>query len=209
MSSPIEDIIACPECDLLQRIPELPSGGKALCPRCGCRMASSKIDSLDRTLALTIAAAVVLVIANVEPLMGLSAVGRHASTTILGGVIEMWRQGNEITSMLVAFCVIIAPTVHIVFMLTVLFAVRRPPAPAWIGRIMQMLMLNKPWAMVEVMMLGILVALVKIADLATVVPGIGMFAVGVLIILLTAITVSFDPHEAWTRIRWVDKEALQ
>ncbi len=207
MPAIVEDIIACPECDLLQRIPALPPGGKALCPRCGCKTAFGKTDSLDRTLALTIAAAIVLVIANVESLMGLSAVGRHASTTILGGVLEMWRQGDDITSLLVAFCVIIAPTVHITFMLVVLIAVRRPPAPVWTGKMMQMLMLNKPWAMVEVMMLGILVALVKIADLATVVPGIGMYAVGALIVLVTAMTISFDQQETWARIRWVDDES--
>ena len=63
--------------------------------------------------------------------------------------------------------------------------------------------------MVEVMMLGILVALVKIADLATVIPGIGMFAVFALIILIAAMTVSFDPREIWTRIQWVDGKAPQ
>ena len=205
MSSLIENIVACPECDLLQRIPSLPPGGKARCSRCGCKMAANKTDSLDRTLALTVAAAVVLVIANVEPLMSLSAVGRQASTTILGGVLEMWRQGNEISALLVALCVIVAPTVHIIFMLTVLLAVRRPPAPTCTGRLMRILTINQPWVMVEVMMLGILVALIKIADLATVIPGIGMFAAGALIALIAAMTVSFDPHEAWMRIRWAEE----
>jgi len=60
--------------------------------------------------------------------------------------------------------------------------------------------------MVEVMMLGILVALIKIADLATVIPGIGMFAVGALIILIAAMTVCFDPREAWSRISWADDQ---
>lgn len=201
-----EDIVACPECDLLQRIPGLPPGGRARCPRCGYAVASSKPDSMDRTLALTIAAAVVLVVANAEPLMGLLAMGRHTSTTIIGGALEMWRQGNEITSILVAFCVVVAPAFHIAAMLTILVAVRRPPAPAWTGRLMKMLTINQPWAMVEVMMLGVLVALIKIADLATVIPGVGMFAVGTLIFLITAMTISFDPREAWMRIRWADQE---
>lgn len=61
--------------------------------------------------------------------MGLSAVGRHSSTTILGGVLKMWQQGQEITAALVAFCAVVAPTLHIVFMLTVLIAVRRSPIP--------------------------------------------------------------------------------
>lgn len=205
MSSPIENIVACPDCDLLQRIPEVPPGGRARCLRCGRTIAVSKPASLDRTLALAIAAAVVLVIANAEPLMGLSAAGRQSSTTILGGVLEMWMQGHALTAILVAFCVIIAPAAYIACILAVLLAVRRPPAPSWTGMLMRMLAFNQPWAMVEVMLLGILVALVKIADLATVIPGIGMFAAGALIALIAAMTVSFDPHEAWMRIRWAEE----
>ncbi len=205
MSSPIENIVACPDCDLLQRIPEVPPGGRTRCLRCGRTIAVSKPASLDRTLALAIAAAVVLVIANTEPLMGLSAAGRQSSTTILGGVLEMWRQGHALTAILVAFCVIIAPAAYIACILAVLLAVRRPPAPSWTGMLMRMLAFNQPWAMVEVMLLGILVALVKIADLATVIPGIGMFAAGALIALIAAMTVSFDPHEAWMRIRWAEE----
>ena len=61
--------------------------------------------------------------------------------------------------------------------------------------------------MTEVMMLGILVALIKIAQLATVIPGIGMYAVGALIVLLAAIMVTFDPREIWTRVVWADGTA--
>jgi len=204
-----ENIVACPDCDLLQRIPVLPPGGTARCPRCGHTVASSKPDSLDRTLALTVAAVIVLIIANTMPLMGLSAVGRQASTTILGGVLKMWQQGQGITGVLVAFCTVIAPTLYIGFMLTVLLAVRQSPTPSWIGKLLRVQEFSQPWSMVEVMMLGILVALIKIADLATVIPGIGMFAVGALIILIAAMTVNFDPHEIWTRIRWADGQVPQ
>ena len=120
--------VACPGCDLLQRIPPLPPGGKARCPRCGETLASRPAGSLDRPLALTLAAAIVLIVANTQPMMGLSAVGRQASTTILGGAYEMWVQGLDLTAMVVAFCVVIAPAGYLAFMLTVLLAARRPPA---------------------------------------------------------------------------------
>ncbi|OPY10602.1 MAG: Inner membrane protein YebS [Syntrophus sp. PtaB.Bin138] len=204
-----ESIIACPDCDLLQRIPTLTPGGTASCLRCGHTLASSKPDSLDRTLALTVAALIALIIANVMPLMGLSAVGRQAVTTILGGVLKLWQQGHQITAVLVAFCTVVAPTVHIGFTLTVLLAVRQTPAPIWVGTLLRMADFNQPWAMLEVMMLGILVALIKIADLATVIPGVGMFAVGALIMLIAAMTVSFDKHQVWSQIRWVDGEGQQ
>ena len=58
--------------------------------------------------------------------------------------------------------------------------------------------------MTEVMMLGILVALFKIAQLATVIPGIGMYAAGAFIFLLAAVQVTFNPREVWKRVEWAD-----
>jgi len=121
----------------------------------------------------------------------------------------MWQNGHQITAILVAFCTVVAPTVYIGFMLTVLLAVKQAPAPLWAGTLLRMAEFNQPWAMVEVMMLGILVALIKIADLATVIPGIGMFALGGLIVLIAAMTVSFDPKEVWRRIWWADGKGPQ
>ena len=201
------ETIACPDCDLLQYLPELPPGGKARCPRCSSTLASQPTDSLDRTLALTLTAAIVLIVANTSPLMGLSAVGRQASTSIIGGAYEMWLQGQRMTAMVVAFCAVIAPASYILFMLTVLISVRRPPAPHWVGEMLRWAESIQPWSMSEVMMLGILVALIKIAELATVEPGIGIYAVGALIFLFAAIMVTFHPREVWQRVEWADGEA--
>src|SRR5512132_1988135 len=154
------ETIACPECDLLQRLPDLPPGSKARCPRCGCRVATRAVDPIDRPLALTFTALIALIIANTAPLMGLSAVGRHASTTIVGGAYEMWLQGQEVTAVVVAFCAVIAPAGYLLFMLTVLLAVSRPPAPHWVGEMLRWADSMRPWSMNEVMLLGILVALI-------------------------------------------------
>ena len=197
--------VACPECDLLQGLPELPVGGKARCPRCGDTLATRPADPVDRPLALTLAAAIVFVVANTTPLMGLSAVGRRASTTIVGGVSEMWQQGEPITALIVAFCAVIAPGSYILFMLTVLLAARRPSAPPWVGELLRWAAAMQPWSMSEVMILGILVALIKIAELATVDPGVGMYAVGGLVVLFASIMVTFDPREIWKRIAHSDR----
>jgi paraquat-inducible protein A len=200
------EIIACLDCDLLQRIPGLEPGAAARCRRCGHAIAFSRPDFPDRTLALTVAAAIVFIIANVTPMMGLSVSGRQASTTIIGGAEEMWIQGQPATALLVLFCTVVAPAVYIGIMFAILLSVRRTPAPWWVGALLKWAELHQSWAMIEVMMLGVLVALIKIADLATVIPGIGMFAAGGLVVLITAITVSFDPFEVWQRIEWVGGE---
>jgi len=204
MASLTTDVVACIECDMLQRIPALPPGGTACCPRCGHKLASCKPGSLERTTALAVAAGIVFLFTNVEPLMTLSVAGRQASTTIAGGAWQMWEQGEKITALLIALFAVIAPALQIGFMLTVLLSVRRPPAPRWVGTLLHWVEIAGAWSMVEVMMLGILVSLVKIAALARVVPGIGIFAAGGLIVLLAAMSSAFDPREAWSRVRWAN-----
>jgi paraquat-inducible protein A len=198
------ETVACPDCDLLQQIPPLSPGDRARCPRCSHILATAPRDPLDLPLALTFTAAIFLIIANTIPLMGLSVLGLTASTTILGGALEMWQTGEPVTAAVVAFCAVIAPGLYTLFMLTVLIAARRPPAPHWVGEMLRWAQSMQPWSMIEVMMLGILVALIKIAELATVDPGIGMVAVGVLVVLFPAIMVSFDPREVWKRVEWDD-----
>jgi len=200
------ETIACPACDLLQRIPPLDQGDKACCSRCRQILATAPRDPLDRPLALTFTAAIAFLVANAAPLMGLSVVGRHASTTIIGGAYDMWQTGEPLTAMIVVFCAVIAPGSYILFMLTVLLAARRPPAPHWVGELLRWAQSMQPWSMNEVMMLGILVALIKIAELATVNPGVGMYAVGALVALFPAIMVTFDPREVWRRVEWANGE---
>jgi paraquat-inducible protein A len=202
----LSSAVACPDCDLLQRIPSLPPGGKARCVRCGYSLAKQPAGPSDLPLALTVAAAIAFVIANTSPLMDLSVVGRTASTTIAGGAYEMWMQGEPITGVLVAFCAVIAPGGYLLFMLALLLAARRTPAPHWVGEMLRWVHHFQVWSMLEVMMLGILVALIKIAELATVEAGIGMYAVGALVLLFPAIVVNFNVRELWQRVEWVDGE---
>ncbi len=199
-----QNIIACPDCDLLQRVPELPDGAAAHCRRCDHTIALNRPESLENTLALTVAAAIAFLVANVSPLMELSVSGRQTHTTILGGAQEMWLRGEPLTAALVAFCTVFAPAVHISIMLTIILASRQTPIPSWVGKLLRWSEWHQTWAMVEVMMLGILVALIKIAEMATVIPGIGMFAAGALVLLVAAITVTFDPRKIWQRIEWVN-----
>lgn len=202
--TPPPPVRSCPDCDLLQIVEQPPLGGKARCARCGHVLAARTRDPIDHPLALTLAALLTLMVANTSPLMGLSVVGHRASTTVVGGAYEMWLHGQEVTAVIVVFCSVIAPAGYILCLFAVLLATRQPPAPRWVGKMLRWAERMEPWSMIEVMMLGVLVALVKIAELATVEPGIGMYAMGVLMLLFPAIQVSLDPDEIWTRVTWND-----
>jgi len=197
-------IVACPACDLLQEVPALREGESARCMRCGHAVAANRAGSLDRVAALAVAALVAFVVANVEPLMTLSVSGLRSTTTILGGAAEMWEHGERATSAMIALFAFVAPALYIGFMLGTICLVRRPPAPRWVGALLRWTKTSELWSMAEVMTLGILVALVKIASVARVDPGAGIFCLAAVVVLMTAMAVVFDPAEVWSRVRWAD-----
>ena len=208
-NQPIDDpsLVACRHCDLLQRLPELAPGASARCPRCDRELWRHREDSLNRTLALTLGAALLYVVANSVPMLGLTIVGREASTTVIGGAEHLWQNGQQMVAVLVLLTAVIAPALQIGFMLAIVLGAHRERPPRWVGTLLRHHPATRTWSMIEVMMLGVLVALVKIADYATVIPGMALFVLWVLVFLLAGMQASFDPREVWQRIRWVEAEA--
>lgn len=205
-NQPVADatLIACPHCDLLQHLPELAPGASARCPRCDEELYRRRPDPLNRTLALSIAAAILYIVANTVPMLGLTVVGRDASTTVLGGAQQLWRDGQSLVAALVLFTAMVAPALQIGVMLAVALGARREPPPKWVGMVLRYHRPIRNWSMIEVMMLGVLVALTKIADYATVIPGMALYVLGALIFLLAAMQVSFDSRQVWDRVEWAE-----
>jgi paraquat-inducible protein A len=207
-NQPIADgsLVACPHCDLLQRLPDIAPGASARCPRCDKELWRRREDSLNRTFALTVAALVLYLIANTVPMLGLSAAGHQAFTTVVGGAQQLWHDGQQIVAVLVLFAAVISPALQIGLMLLIVIGCQRQRPPAWVGMLLRHLQFTRTWSMIEVMMIGVLVALTKIADYATVIPGVALFSLGGLIFLLAAMQSNFDPHEVWDRVQWAETE---
>ncbi len=191
-NTPTSDLrlVGCPHCDLLQRLPALAPGEAARCPRCAKELWRRREDSLERTLALSIAAAILYVVANTVPMLGLSAVGHHASTTLVGGARHLWENGQQIVAVLVLVTAVVAPALQIGLMLAIVLGARRPRPRRWVGTLLRHHPTTATWSMIEVMILGVLVALIKIADYASVIAGLALFALGGLVFLLAAIQTS-------------------
>lgn len=208
-NQPVADpfIVSCPHCDLLQRIPEVPPGASARCPRCNKELWRHRKDSLNRTLALTLAALVLYIIANSVPMLGLTVVGREAYSTVIGGAQQLWEDDQPIVAVLVLFVAVIAPALQIGFQLLILIGCQCKSPPNWVGKLLRHLRHTRTWSMIEVMLLGVLVALTKIADYATIIPGVALFCLFGLVFLLAGMQSCFDPREVWNRVNWADPEA--
>ena len=199
MSAP--DLIACHECDLLQREVALPPHGAARCRRCGAVLYRNVPDSVDRTLAYTLAAAILFVMANVFPIVGLDAQGIHTSTTLFGAVRTLHDQEMSSVAALVFVTTILMPALQLGAMLYMLLPLKLGRVPRWVPAMFRMVEAVRPWGMVEVFLLGTLVSLAKLAHLASLVPDIALWSFAALMVLLAAAASSFDERSFWERVK--------
>ena len=190
----------CHECGLLQRNPRLPEGAAARCGRCGSTLHRNLPDSLDRTLALTVAGIALFIIANSFPFLSFQMQGRMTETTLATGVVDLYAQGMWELSAVVLFTSILAPGVQLTLLLLVLVPLKLGRLPRGFPTLFRYVRTLTPWGMMDVFLLGILVSVVKLADMASIIPGISLFAFGVLIFVLAGAQASLDPDIVWSKI---------
>jgi paraquat-inducible protein A len=196
-------LIACHECDLLQRELPLPRNGVLRCRRCNAELSRSHTNSLERALAFTLTAIVLFVIGNAFPIVGLEVNGDLVETTLLGAVRVLYDDGMWPIAGLVFATTFLMPLLQMSAMAYLLLPLRFGRVPYRSDQIFRVMLLARPWGMTEVLILGMLVALVKLAHIASVVPGTALWSFGALMLLLAAASAAFDPHEVWARTRAV------
>jgi paraquat-inducible protein A len=195
----MDSLIACHECDLIHRVKPLPKKGIANCTRCGSVLYRHKPNSIDRTLALSMAGLVLFVLANSFPFLALKMESQVHQTTLVTGIKVLYTQGMQGLAVVVLLTTILAPLAQLLGMFYLLLPLRHNRIPPQFAPIFRFVRGVQPWSMMEVFMVGILVSVVKLAKMAQIVPGIAIFSFFALIVVLTAATVSLDPHEVWHR----------
>ena len=200
MATKTNNLVACPECDALQRAPDLAPGAAAECVRCGAELFRNKPASLETTLAFMIGAAVAFACANAFPLMELDASGVRSSSTIYGLVEALLETGWPSVALLVLATVILVPTVQLATSLYILVSLKLGRVPRMLRAAVRTIDAIWRWGMVEVFMLGALVSLVKLTKVADVQIGWALYAVGAYVLLLAAAVSVFDARSLWQRV---------
>ena len=193
-------LIACHECDLLQRRVLLQAGEVAHCRRCEAALYHNRPNSIDRALAYTLAALVLFLIANAYPIVGLEVSGNRQMASLYDTLHSLWIEGREEVALLVGFTTMLTPAVQIMLMLYLLIPLRLNRMAHGTIPVLRFLGTVSPWSMMEVFLLGILVALVKLEHLAHVETGTAMWAFAGLIPMLIAAGRAFNPDEIWQKV---------
>jgi paraquat-inducible protein A len=192
-------LISCHSCHLLCKAASLFKRAYAVCPRCGAVLHSRKPNSIARTWALVIAAFVFYIPANVLPITRVISFGKAQSDTIMSGVIYFVKSGSWPIALVIFVASVFVPLLKLILLIFLLISVQvksqwRPKDRTRFYRITEAV---GRWSMVDIYVVTLLVALVKLGSLATIEAGPGaIFFAGVVIITIFA-AMSFDPRLIW------------
>lgn len=196
----LHSLIACHECDLLHRVHPLHYGERAKCSRCGAFLYAKKQDSFEHTIILALASFIFFTLANVFPFMTFELNGRVQVSLLSTGVKEFFQRDMWELGTLVLCASIIFPALKILGMLYVLGPLEFNRRPWHAPLVFRMVEHCRTWAMMDVYLLGVIVAVVKLSDLANLVPGVAIYSFVALIFTLAAADSALDTHMVWEKM---------
>jgi len=199
MTASAAGLMGCHACGLLVRKRHAAKGQALRCPRCAAPVHDRKPDSLQRTTALVFTAAVLYIPANLFPIMTVISFGKGEADTILSGVIHLAHGGMMSLALLVFFASVLVPVLKLSGLTFLLWTVYRK----WSWRPRDRTLLYRiieavgRWSMIDVFMISILVALVKLGNVATIETGVGAVCFASVVVITMIASNCFDPRLIW------------
>ena len=191
-----DQLIICEHCDSVYQKVTLAKHQKTLCTRCGGVLQRYNGLTVEQRLALTFTALMLWIFANFYPVMSISFKGVKNSATLWDSVLALSLGPITFIAMVAAIAMVIAPIFQLLLLIWVLgFALARQRSPGF-KFCMRWLETLRPWSMLEVCLLGAMVAVIKLAGLLDVLPGIGLFALAALSLMMIRIA-GRDIRELW------------
>lgn len=192
-------LIICEHCDSVYRREPLTRKQTALCLRCGAVLERGRHFSCDQLLALTVAAAILFALANLFPVIHISLQGLSNEATLWESVRALAHRRITPIAMVAGLAIIFAPMLQIALLAWVLGHARTGRIAPGFRACMRALEHLRPWSMLEVCLLGILVAIIKLGGMLNVAPGIGLWAMAMLTILIILIA-GRDVRRLWDEL---------
>lgn len=197
--SPAVHVEACPDCDLVVRWPEA-GVGPVRCPRCGHRLGWAGPQDLEAPLALTVTGLLLFTVANAFPFLSLDIQGQRQESVLLSGALSLLTGDQPVVGLVVMMTTFVVPLMDLSGTLYLLLRLRQGKASVRLARLYRLLRSARPWGMLEVFLLGVLVSVVKLGELATLIPGPAAAAFGLLVLVMAALYAALGPSTVWSRL---------
>ncbi len=205
-STSIDQLIACTDCDRLTKKPELRPHQIARCRYCGALLRRGHGDSLQPVIALSLASLILFAIANLFPFVSLRSGGVEQEIRLSSGLFAMAESGVPLPGLVAIGFILIAPILRLAGYLYVLVPLwRHTEPPAW-RAVLRLANFMLPWSMLEIYLLSVVVALVKISELGSIVIGVSFWSFVLLVVTSTWLSSITDRFALWELVElWRQK----
>jgi len=199
MTAASASLLSCHSCNLLSKMSGSHGHAHALCPRCGAPLHQRKTNSLTRTWALVIAAFIFYIPANVLPITIVTSLGKTQADTIMSGVIYFMLTGMWPIALVIFVASVAVPLIKLFVLSYLLISVQRKSRwrPEDRTRLYRIAEAVGRWSMVDIFVVTILVALVKLGGLATIDAGPAASYFAAVVVTTIFAAMSFDPRLIW------------
>ena len=190
-------LCACRDCGLFQLMPAMTPGASAHCLRCNALLRRTRRDSLGKALALNLASLILLLISATTTMMIVSTAGIFRQADLFSGPAGLEKNGVWELSVVVLFTTVAAPLLKLLSMVYVLAGLQLASPPRHLRRVFAWVERLRPWSMIEVYLLGVAVAYVKLAGMVHIDIGPALYALIALMLAMVAADAVLDHHAVW------------
>jgi paraquat-inducible protein A len=201
----MSSVIVCSSCDLAHRADVAPQTVGTRCARCRAPLQRPENGDIDTAIALAVCALLLFFLSNAYPLVEIQASGTTRATTLVGAALGLYSQSHAGLAALVFLTTVVGPFLQIASLLYLLIPLRRARTAPGQNAVFRLLTQVRPWTFIEVFMLGVLVALVRLVAYARVIPGVSLWSCALLMLTLAALTSRTTPGQFW---RWVERSRM-
>ena len=189
-------VLKCGHCGQSQLLPKIPIGCRATCVRCNETLRQHAPRGVQRTIALSLAALVLYIPSNTLPILSISQMGHRSESTIWSGVVELWQTGTPGIAVLVFLCSILIPLFKILGLLY-LCTSYQIHSPRKYSSILRFISVIGRWSMLDVFLVAIFVAIVKLGTFASIQTELGIVAFSGVVVLTMLASTNFEPKLLW------------
>ena len=190
----------CHYCDTIHEVKPIEEGSRATCVQCGATLFQNRPASLARVTSFSLTSLLLMIVVHTAPFVHMDAAGQRTELTLYGAVLALIEEGFTFVGMGVALFTIITPLIlagGLCYVCVPLMLGRIAPGAMFVTRWMSR---SEPWNMIEVFLLGVLVSLLKLGELAELHLGFGFWAFAGLMLCMAAAVAAIDKRELWDRL---------
>jgi paraquat-inducible protein A len=190
-------IVCCHACDELCCIKSQQNIGRFSCPACGSLIFRYHAGMIEKVYAYAIASLILFGVVNYFPFLSFEVAGNLSHANFLTSTVYMFKEQEWLLGVVVLMTILVIPLMRIILFILLFAPLYHGKVPPYAVTVLKMLEYASVWGMLDVFLVGVLVSMVKLVKMGTIIPGTSLWAFVVLVFVMTAMQVAYNPHMVW------------